>query len=679
MPSASPPRPSGAWAIVVLWLALLALAAAVALGLPYLLPAPSGAFEHVLDDLRMRALVRPEPEQRVVIVDIDENSLAAIGPWPWPRATVAQLLRALAEDYQARAIAVDIVFPEARADDAPLAAQLRRSNVVAGAVFELQPTPGAGKPPGASLGDPPLVIGGAAAAAGALAQAEPMVANDPGLKPAFQAHISPYIDRDGAVRRLPALLCQATRCWPALSLATYARLLDSPRLELQAGHGWLAPHWWLHVKSGPAAQPVLDIPLDERGALLVPWRHARSDWLSVSAAEILHKRAPPDLLKNTVVLVGSTALGLVDVISTPLASTAAGLEPHAETLLGLLDRKLLRQPRHADAIEAAMMAVAALLLVGALLIWRRPLVRATLLPGWLLASWLAFGWAAVSWQQSALISLPLLPLLLFPPLALLLLVSEEVYRESRRREGVLALLGAYLPRTVARRLADSRRSRAGNGGTPEREAIAERRIVTVLFVDVQGFGGLCENQSPETIALLLQQLFTELSDAVALHGGTVDKYIGDAVMALWNAPDDDPLHAVHALACARQILAGTEKLQAISTRLGLGTLRLGIGVESGAALVGHFGTEHRRTYTALGDPVVLASRLEARTSGLNVNLLAGPGFAAALREQSPGSVTDLRALGEHFLRGRAHPTPIYTIDPLPATQGQAAVPSGLPA
>ena len=376
------------------------------------------------------------------------------------------------------------------------------------------------------------------------------------------------------------------------------------------------------------------------------------------------------------VLVGSTALGLADVISTPLAATAAGLEPHAEALIGLLDNRLLIVPQHAPALEAGLMLVPSLLLLLGLAAWRHPWQRALLVPGWLIGCWGLFAVVTVGALSRWQLQLPLLPLVVFAPLALLLVICAEIYREARTREGVVALLETYLPQSVARRLAQSRSNRMIGS---QRQALAERRTVTVLFVDVQGFGGLCENQSPETIATLLQRLFAVLSDAVARHHGTVDKYIGDAVMALWNAPDDDDLHAVHALACARDMLAHVEPLQQLSAQLGLPPVRLGIGMESGAALVGHFGTEHRRTYTALGDPVVLANRLEAQTTELRCNLLVGPGFARALREQSPAAAARMRSLGDHQLRGRSQATALYTFDsaePAPAAAEHALSPTG---
>jgi adenylate cyclase len=674
-----PQRRAGS-AAFLLWLGLLLIAGFTALMLPRWLPAQSAAFEYVLSDLRTRWLMAPQPERRMVIVDIDEKSLADIGPWPWPRATVANLIRTLADDYKAGVIAVDMVFPENREGDALLATQLGRAGVVSGAVFELA-TQGSGAAPASSarLGAPPLALRYllGTPAASTLPQARPVVANHSGLKPAVQAHISPYVDGDGAVRRLPALLCQGAQCWPALSLAAYAQLLDAPSLQLTPGQGWFSPAWQLSVLSGATQGPATTVvPLDEHGAMSVPWRHSRNDWVALSATDILQHRPPADLLAGTVVLLGSTALGLADVISTPLAATAAGLEPHAEALMGLLDNRILIVPQHAPALEAGLMLIPSLLLLAGLAAWRHPWQRALLVPGWLLGCWGLFAVVTVGALARWQVQLPLLPLVLFAPLGLLLVICAEIYREARTREGVLALLETYLPQSVARRLAQSRSTRMIGS---QRQALAERRIVTVLFVDVQGFGGLCENQSPETIATLLQRLFAVLSDAVALHQGTVDKYIGDAVMALWNAPDDDHQHAVHALACARDMLAHVEPLQQLSAQLGLPPVRLGIGMESGAALVGHFGTEHRRTYTALGDPVVLANRLEAQTTELRCNLLVGPGFAQALREQSPAAAARMRSLGDYQLRGRSQATPLYTFDtaePAPAAAEQAFSPPG---
>jgi adenylate cyclase len=182
---------------------------------------------------------------------------------------------------------------------------------------------------------------------------------------------------------------------------------------------------------------------------------------------------------------------------------------------------------------------------------------------------------------------------------------------------------------------------------------ASRREITVLFADIHGFAGLSESTTPEIVARLMQRVFSEMAEAVVNHHGTIDKFIGDAIMAFWNAPDDDPLHASRALAAAMDIQKRMDALAPFCDELGLLPIKVGIGLETGSALVGNFGSAHRRTFTALGEPVILASRLEGLTSMYKEQILIGQSCASALGLQ------DLRVLGTVQIRGRIQPVTIY--------------------
>ena len=175
----------------------------------------------------------------------------------------------------------------------------------------------------------------------------------------------------------------------------------------------------------------------------------------------------------------------------------------------------------------------------------------------------------------------------------------------------------------------------------------------MLFADINGFAALCENLTPETVAGFTQRVFTEMAEAVVAQRGTIDKFIGDAVMAFWNAPDDDADHAGHALAAAQEIQRRIEALAPFCESLGIPPIGIGIGIETGEALVGNFGSAHRRTYTALGEPVILASRYEALAASLQQPILVGETCAAAL------CTPNLKLLGDYPIRGRAQPVRLY--------------------
>jgi adenylate cyclase len=380
------------------------------------------------------------------------------------------------------------------------------------------------------------------------------------------------------VRRLPPFLCaptpgRADDCLPTLALASFASLLPAPQLRLHAGRGLLAPAWLLDVESDGTL--VASLPLARDGTLVVPYRHRASDWTSIAATDILSGSVDPALLQGSMVLIGSTALGLSDVIATPFKSVAGGFEPHAEILSALLDDDFAYAPRWGWLLDAALLLPLALLLAGAALRYRLPSQHVAVFPLWLAGSWSVLAAVAVLGLNQFNLLLPLLPLLLFPPLALSFVVLAELYLAGRSRIGALAILSAYLPRPVARRLALIGHASTGMDVT--------RREITVLFADVRGFSGISESHSPEIVGSLMQRVFSEMAEAVALHHGTIDKFIGDAIMAFWNAPDDDAQHAQHALAAAQEIQRRIQGLASYCEALQVRPLQVGIGIETGIA------------------------------------------------------------------------------------------------
>ncbi|NMM25962.1 MAG: adenylate/guanylate cyclase domain-containing protein [Glaciimonas sp.] len=631
---------------------LLALALVGAVLVPLLRPGWLQPLALVLDDWRVRLTVTPFPESRIVIVDIDEHSLSALGAWPWPRDSLARMLRILLDDYQVAAVAMDMVMPEVRSGEAALAAQLQRPQVTAAVVFDP-----------ANRGLPPLaadnpVLALALAAAPPLSAtpdapamtAVPVMANHAGLAATRAGHITPIFDDDRRVRRLSPLLCiPGGQCLPTLALASYAGLLEQPTLALQPGRGWLGPNWQLQLLSDGI--PTATLPLDANGALAVPYRHAEQDWLAISAADILRHAVDPALLKNVVVLVGSSALGLSDVISTPLKAGSAGFVPHAEIFSALLDDDFRYMPRNGWWLTTLLLLPFGLALGWLSGHYGQSARRILVFPLWLGLSWGLCGAVALLTARYANLLLPLMPLFLFAPLALLLLLPAELYHAAHAHQGMMHLLQAYLPKSVASRLA--LRGRVGNSTD------ASRRLITVMFADVHGFSGLCEVRSPELVAQLMQRVFSEMAEAVAAQHGTIDKFIGDAIMAFWNAPEDDAQHAPHALAAAQDILQRIAALDGFCMKLGFAPLQVGIGLETGVALVGNFGTRHRDTFTAMGEPVVLASRLQGLTGTFGVPLLVGQTCAGS------ADMPPLHPLGLTAIRGRQQRLAVFTLPERP--------------
>jgi adenylate cyclase len=634
----------------------LLLAAVLASLLQVLAPAVPSAVEAAAGDWAWRLGAQTAPERRIVVVDIDEASLQAFGPWPWPRTTLAALMAKLA-DADAAVRVLDIGFPDSREGDAELAIALGRSPTVLGQVFSLDPaaTPAAGQVAGAlsQPGCPAFApIGhGAYGTAPALLAAQP-------LSPAL-GHMTPLVEGDGIVRSLPALVCYRSAAFASLGLAAVWRVAQSDDTQAAAGSshtlqpdwqwqdaaslgqaaGWLSPAAWL---SSPSL-PGLMVPLDERGRLRVPYHIARKSFVSISAAQVLRSEADIGLLRGAIVLVGATAFGAGDVVATPQASVAAGLEVHAQVIAGLLDRRIPYTPRRAAVLQvlAAMAGAGLLLLVAGRVAGSA--VRRLPLAGLAGAALVALG---AAWLLLAgNLWLPWASVALFVLLAASALAVGEHAQTLLQRERLSAHLGAYLPRPVAQRLMSL---------DPSGQVQVERRDISVLVVDIRNFSAFAAHRPPEATVALLHAFSTLAVDVIERHGGVIDRVAGDSIVAVWNAVSPCEDHPEQAMAAARELLPATRSLLA-SNRLETDAgpeqpLALGIGIESGSAIVGSYGPARRRAHAALGEPVSVAARIQQMTADLSVPILAGPRLAARLQADSTESLGDylLEGLGRHY-------------------------------
>jgi len=630
---------SSAW-----WLraAAVLLAAVVVLALDAGVPGLLGGVEERAGDVLWSASSASSPadevERRFVVVDIDEASLAKLGPWPWPRERLAELSRRLSE-LGAGAQVYDVVLPESRPGDAELAAEFGRRSVVLSEIFSLDPNV---RPAvGALLG---ALKSGMPACGPPLPQAIGFIGNAPALAAAAgitAGHITPRIARDGAVRQLPALVCFEGRAYPALGLAALLKAAGAePAWSLTPGSGWRDPAWRL---TNPAL-PGIVVPLDDNGDVRLSYRLPRSAFASVSAADVLAGKAPAELFRGTWVLIGATAFGIGDAVPTPQGGAVGGAEVHAQFISALLDARLPHSPRAAPLLRLLLgvVAGAALLLVVG---YRRLPVLGLPVAGALLAAvlfalhaYLLLGgnlW--LGWAGPAAFSL----------LAGVLLAAAEHARARFERERLYGNLASYLPAPVAEEIAFRE---------PTGVIEAERREVTVLFADIRNFSAYCEGRPPEEAAALLHAFFTAATRIVEADGGMVEEFTGDAVMAVWNAPRDCPDHTARALAAARELQAHASQLF-VKPPPGLEPLALGIGIETGSALVGSFGPAHRRTHAALGESVTIASRLQALTADLAQPILLGEGAAAHL---AAGAVI---SLGSFLLEGLRSSHLVYAPPP----------------
>lgn len=581
-------------------------------------------------DLIWRLGAEHQVERRFVIVDIDEKSLAEVGPWPWSRDTMAALSQQLTNLGSPLHI-YDIVFPESREGDDVFATTLQRTPSVLAQVFAVDQ--GAAAQAGVlqgALRQPPCAT---------LPQARGYVANSAVLKGVNAGHITPRIAQDGMIRQLPALVCYQNQAYPALGLAAILAGAKLPaQLSLSAGEDWLSPEQWL---TSPDA-PEWRLPLDAQGNARLSYLLSPESFISVSAADILHGKVPDDLLRGSWVLIGATAFGIGDAVPTPHGGAVGGVGVHAQWLSALLDQRLPYTPRGASVMQhIAVLAIAMMLL--ALSTWRG---RAAMVV--LPMTGLSLGMVCYFAQAHLLLQQQLWLGWVFPAgfaiSAGLLLTLVEYARTRFERERLFANLTSYLPAPVANTLALKR---------PSSTIEAERRDITVLFADIRNFSAFCENRPPEEAATLLHNFFTCATRIVENYGGVVEAFQGDAVMAVWNAPSRCDNHPIHALAAARALLVAVEAELPEVEQYGLEPLALGMGLESGEALVGSFGLATRRAHTALGQTVTIAARLQMLTPELAQPILLGSGLAARL---TPNSVV---SQGFFLLEGLRHPHCVY--------------------
>ncbi|MBK1671057.1 hypothetical protein CKO28_23910 [Rhodovibrio sodomensis] len=602
-----------------------------------------------------------QPVSPIMIVDIDEESLDRIGQWPWPRTAMAQLVDQLNAD-GAVGIGFDILFtepdrmsPDELADrvmeyDPELAQQLRYlpgnddrlaqafrrhdRTVIAQAVHARALPHDIGPvnvPSVARLGPD---------AAGSLVQAPGVIRPLPELADAAAGvgMISLWEAPDNVVRRVPLVIKSGQRVYPALSIEM---------LRVATGQQ-------TYVLEGSAAgvEGVLlgryRVPTDHSGQIWVHYRPRLAPQY-VSAADVLAGRFPAGIFEDKLVLVGTSATGLGDIKATPLDPALPGVEVHAQALETVLSGSVLSRPAVADTAE-----VLATLLIGSAIVVLVPLVGAwsALLTGAVLAAATLAVTSYAFFQERVLLD-PWFPLLTGFS-AFTVMVFTSYLGSERDKRFIRAAFTQYLAPTLVDRLASE----------PELLQLGgETRPATVLFSDIRGFTGIAERFGDDARGLtkLVNRFLTPLSDRILANQGTIDKYIGDAIMAFWNAPIDDPRHADHACQAALEMVQALNALNAeMAGEAQPGhapvVLKAGIGINSGRCLAGNLGSDKRFNYSVMGDAVNVAARLEALTRTYGVDIIVGEATLSA----TDGEYAFLE-LDHIRVKGRRQPARIFAL------------------
>ena len=596
--------------------------------------APMQRVEAWLYDAWLKRTAPAGVDDRVAILDIDEASLKSVGRWPWSRDTMTTLVEQLFDRYGVAAVGFDVVFAEpdtssgldslrrlAQRDLAgsrdfqaaleQLAPRLDYDARFAGALAERPVSLGyyfipagygdarTGMLPPPSLPSSafsPLRPGTPAVGYGANLAAFQRVAQGAGF-------FNMRADDDGTARQMNLVSPFGAGYYLALSASTLRVAFGGDPAQAGVdrqsvlGRQYVSP--WLEVGG-------IRVPLSADGTVHVPYR-AGSPFPYISAAEVLAGRAPLAQLENRIVLVGSTAPGLADLRVTPFSSTFPGVEIHAHLIAGMLDGTTRATPPWADdARLAAVLLLGALLTVVLLRFSPTVGLAATLaLLGLLLA---AYG---VAWSRFLVVPMAAPMLTVFGLYALN--TAYGFFAATRSKRQITKLFGQYVPPELAAEMSQDPTHYTMEG---------QSRDMTVLFSDIRGFTNFSEKLPPTELAEVLNAYLSTMTRIVQQHQGTIDKYIGDAIMAFWNAPVDLADHAARAVATALDMQAALPQLNKEFADRGWPEVKIGIGVNTGRMSVGNMGSEFRMSYTVMGDAVNLGSRLEGITKQYGVGILA---------------------------------------------------------
>ncbi|MDP2852419.1 MAG: adenylate/guanylate cyclase domain-containing protein [Gallionella sp.] len=622
--------------------------------------------EAITYDARLRLFMPKTQYQRVVIVDIDEQSLAEEGRWPWGRDRLALLLDMLFERHHVAVVGFDMVFAEKDENsglkvleqlgqgalkaipqfqsameklrpqldhDRLFAEKLKHRPVILGYYFSGNDNRISG-----ALPLPSLPAGAFTGKRADFLSGSGYGANLPELqKNAYGAgHFNPLPDHDGVTRRVPMLMEFQGAYYESLALAIVRALLGNGKLEAVFG----SPAGeadetleWLNIAG------KIHVPVDQNACAYIPYRGPQGSFRYISASDMMRGRIDSRELQGAVVLVGTTAPGLMDMRSTPVGVAYPGVEIHANLISGMLDNTIMQKPGYTLGAEVAL-----LLLFGVVLAVALPLLsplKGTLAS--LAAIAAVTGLNLTAWQSAHLI-LPLAATLSMIVALFVLSMSYGFFVESRAKHQISGLFGQYVPPELV----------AEMSANPKNFTMeSESREMTVMFSDMLGFTKISETLSPKDLSKLMNDYMTPMTRIIHKHRGTIDKYIGDAIMAFWGAPMRDPDHARNAVLAGLEMQATLAVLRPRFIERGWPEVKIGIGANTGIMRVGNMGSEFRMAYTVMGDAVNLGSRLEGLTRQYGADFI----ISEATRKAVPEVLC--RELDRVCVKGKDEPVVIY--------------------
>lgn len=611
-------------------------------------------------DLRFKLVLPylqpPPPAQRIVIIDIDERSLKEVGHWPWSRKTVAELVDRLAAAGVV-SVTFDVVFSEPERNMAEQLAAAPEAGAIAAALGELAPRFDYDRRMADSIGKIDVTLGyilhrenfhsGDLPPANIVMAPELVrrsfidnhpghTANIPVLQQAVrgQGFINGPPDPDGIVRRAPLVLRHGDQLYPSLALQTAMTylLLDTVEPALVEVNGDV------YLQSIMLGDKL--VHTDQKGQMLVPYRGHQGSFPYIPAVDVLAGKADPELLAGSIAMVGTSAIGLVDLRTTPVGAMFPGIETQATVVDALLRGDAPYKPDFAEG-----MSMVGILALGLLLSLAMPLLGPALM------TLLGIGGTALVvttnvwlWQVKGL-DIPVAGPLLTVMILYVSNISFGFFTASRQKDFIQGMFGQYVAPGHIERLLDDPAALSFDG---------ESKRMTVLFSDIRSFTNMSETLSAGELKQLLNRYFTPMTEIIFAQQGTIDKYVGDMIMAFWGAPLDDPQHERHAVLAALLMQRKQAAMREEFRRDGLPEIHTGIGINTGPMNVGDMGSSYCRAYTVLGDAVNLGSRLESITKFYGAAILVSESTYAAVQEDFVWREVDYMQV-----KGKKEPIRVY--------------------
>lgn len=618
-------------------------------------------------DLRLNMLMPRGVDTRIVIVDIDEKSLNEQGRWPWGRDKLAGMVTTLFDHYHVDTLGFDVVFAERDESSGLKKLQqiqqgyLNDNTVLAQAIEKLKPqldydqifadsltgrkvvlgyyfAQGQDARPVGQLPPPVLTQTDFGSKTVLAESAQGYGANLHGLQQqALTAgHFNPQPDDDGITRRVAVLTRYQDGYYDALSVAVARMYLGQTALQPKFAKIGVSRRYSGLESFGLAGKVI---PVDGQLSALIPYRGGQGSFSYVSATDVLSHKVSPELLRGKIVLVGTTAPGLMDLRATPIQSAYPGVEVHANLIAGILDNSIKARPAYMMGGEFVIVLLAGILLL--VLLHQLNPIQATMTVSGMLAGLLGLG--VLLWKFANLV-LPLAASMVMIGLLYLLNMSYGFFVESRGKRQLARVFGQYVPPEIVREMA---------GEAESVNMVGENREMTVLFCDIRGFTTISEQMEPAQLGKMMGEFLTPLTQIIHQNRGTIDKYIGDAIMAFWGAPLADPQHARHALQAAMEMHAALRHISDGFAMKGWPALEMGFGLNTGAMVVGNMGSSFRVAYTVMGDAVNLGARLEGLTKMYGVDIVV----SESLKQQVPEFA--YRYLDTVRVKGKGKPVAIY--------------------